>query len=829
MNAKLKFLSASCLLTVSLTVTAGDFRSFAPTPPMGWNSWDCYGPSVTEKAVYDNANYIRDKGLLELGWNYIIVDIRWYTNDTGFWYNTSSQTYHLDDYGRYMPNTDRFPSSAGGVGFKALADSLHRMGFKFGIHIMRGVPIQAVNKKLPVKGTDYTCDQIYNTDSLCTWLKDNYTVDCRKPGAQEYYNSLLELYASWGVDFLKVDDLSRPYHDGEIWLLRNAIDHCGRNIVFSLSPGATDLRKWQSVQQHANMWRMMDDLWDNWSDVQKVFSLCADWNQYRREGNYPDCDMLPLGRLRLTGGGGPYNCKLTHDEQRTMLTLWSIFKSPLFFAGNFPDNDDWTNGLISNEEVISINQHSRNNRQMSNNGQAIAWTADAPEGSGKYVALFNVSGNDQWIRYNEALHTTETISLLTDGYAADVNVSIPAGTKRLALVCDDSGDGYSYDHGDWVNPTVILSDGTERLLTKDDVIREDYSGSFFKRINYDQNIEGNGKLNINGTTYDNGWSCNANAMVLYQLPENAVAFRGRCGIDDSGRLQQNATSSMKFMVFADDPTRRTVCNPAYAAAKSGLVSRTYQSGGTMLEADIPGAEKLYLVVTNAGDNFNYDHANWIHPVLIDAGGNETPLTSIQYDSSVTDWHNISNYGKNVDGGPLNVAGTTYTDGIGTNSNSVITYTLPAGHPYVRLRSFCGYDYDMRNAPNGVTMEFLVFTSNPLGSDSLAIPLDLPALGFEADEQCEVYDVWAQQPAGTYSGTGFAPLIPSHGCGLYRITPTGAGTGMMQPHTSDGRQRKAGGMGQAYDLNGRCVNARQTVPGSLSKGLYITGEKKIVIK
>lgn len=774
-KTKMKTLLLSAVLALSAlpatTMSAADFHTFATTPPMGWNSWDCYGPSVKEQQVYNNARYMVSHGLLDKGWNYVIVDIRWYTNDTGFWYNTSSVQYTLDDYGRYLPNVSRFPSSAGGTGFKALADSLHKMGFKFGIHIMRGVPRQAVSKKMPIKDSEYTCDQITNAnDSTCTWLQDNIGVDCTKPGAQDYYNSIINLYASWGVDFIKVDDLSRPYHDGEIWLLRNAIDQSGRDIVLSISPGMTPLSKWQSCQQNVNMWRMMDDLWDNWSDVMKEFTLAASWNQYRITGSYPDCDILPFGRIRLTNDDARYS-RLSHDEQQTVMTLWTIFKSPLFFGGDMTYNDNWTNELISNEDAIYINQHSTGNREVSNDGKSIVWTARDSNSDTRYAALFNIGSNDQWIRYNEALYSSETISMLTDGYATEVDCELPDSTKELALVVDDSGDGYSYDHGDWINPVVILADGTEKELTKSDMIREDYSGSYFNYINYDKNVNG-GTLKVNGKSYSKGWSCNANAMVLYKLPAGAKRFKALAGIDDTGRLQSGATTTLKFLVFAGDPTRRTVCNPAYAVANSGLVSRTYQQNGVNIEADITGAKNLWLVVTNAGDNYNYDHADWINPTIVDSDGNEVKLTSIKYDSSVTDWKNISNYGKNVDGGTLNVGGNTYTDGIGTNSNSVIKYTLPEGKEWSKFKSFVGYDYAMRTAPNGVTMEFQVYTTDPLGSDSTAIALDLRKIGFAEGENCNIYDIWQKKDLGVYSDDNFKPQIANHGCGYYKITSAG---------------------------------------------------------
>ena len=749
-----------------------DFHNWAKTPPMGWNSWDCYYSSVTEQQVRNNAEYMRDH-LLKYGWEYVVVDIRWFTDDKNSYYNQTNPVYTMDEYGRYLPDTKRFPSAADGKGFKKLADDIHAMGLKFGIHIMRGVPKKAVNNKCPIYGSTYSCNQIYNRDSLCTWLSDNYTVDCTKPGAQDYYNSIFNLYAEWGVDFIKIDDLSRPYHDGEIGLIRHAIDQCGRPIVLSMSPGATPLNKWKSCQQNANMWRMMDDLWDRWSDIAAVFTLAQNWNQYRIEGSYPDCDMLPLGKIAMNNNGGTGRfSNLTENEQYTMMNLWSIFKSPLMFGGDLTYNTDFTKKLITNADIIHIDQHSINNRLVSNNGSGAIWTADEPDSNIRYAAMFNLSSNTNWIRANEALFSTETISLLTTGFGQQVNVDIPAGSKVLSLVADDSGDNFNYDHADWVNIWIHKENGDSVRLTANDVIRQDVTGTYYHRVNWNKNLNGT-TLRINGKAYTNGFSYESNGILVFKLPEGAVRFSGYCGIDDTGRLQNGATSSIKFMVFNEDPSYRSACNPAHALANSHLVSGKFQTEGTNIEADITGAKKLYLVVTDAGDGFSYDHADWINPTLVDANGNETKLTSFKYDSSVTDWKNISNYGKNVDGGVLVVGGQEYTDGIGTNANSTITYTLPPNHPFVKFRSFVGYDEGVKkNINSGVTMEFLVFTSDPTATDSLSLPLDLTALGIPSGEKCEITDLWTKKSLGTFSGSEYVATLAGHASQMLKIVPTG---------------------------------------------------------
>ena len=353
------------LLYLSVNNYAQNFTEFALTPPMGWNSWDCYGPTVTEQEVKANADYMA-ANLKKFGWEYIIVDIRWYVeNDKSHGYNEKDPIINMDNYGRLVPAVNRFPSSAGGKGFKPLADYIHSKGLKFGFHIMRGISKLAVKRNAPILGSSATAKGIYNTDRLCTWLGDMYTVDASRQGSQEYYNSLFKLYASWGTDFVKIDDLTRPYHKDEIEMIRKAIDGCGRPIVLSTSPGETPIEYAGHISTHANMWRIIDDFWDNWSQLNEHFSLFAKWIPYMAPGHWPDGDMLPLGRIGIRAERGDNRMSLlTKDEQYTLMTLFFICRSPLMFGGNLPDNDDFTLNLISNKETIDVMKKSKNNKLL---------------------------------------------------------------------------------------------------------------------------------------------------------------------------------------------------------------------------------------------------------------------------------------------------------------------------------------------------------------------------------------------------------------------------------------------------------------------------------
>ena len=366
------------------------FWDWAPTPPMGWNSWDCYGTAVTEAQTKANADYMAEK-LARFGWQYIVVDIQWYEpNAKGHDYRPGAKL-AMDAHGRLLPATNKFPSAADGKGFKPLADYIHAKGLKFGIHLMRGIPRQAVEQNTPILGTKFSARDIANTKDTCPWNPDMFGVDMSRPGAQDYYNSVFDLIASWDVDFVKVDDLSRPYFDHlkEIEAIRAAIDRTGRPILLSTSPGETPIEAGEHVSRHANLWRISDDFWDNWKALLEQFERCRKWSKFTGPGHWPDADMLPLGAVRI--GKKDAWTHFTRDEQVTLMTLWCICRSPLMFGGDLPKNDPWTLSLITNDEVLAVNQHSTNGRELSNQKGVVVWSADVPDSADKYYAIFNLT------------------------------------------------------------------------------------------------------------------------------------------------------------------------------------------------------------------------------------------------------------------------------------------------------------------------------------------------------------------------------------------------------------------------------------------------------
>ncbi len=414
MKTCLALLSLPLVLFSASLVTAegrkqgpGQHPTLAATPPMGWNSWDSYGATINEDDFKANAQWMAQH-LKTYGWQYVVIDAEWFVANPVAIGNSKDAQFTLDNNGRYIPAVNRFPSAANGAGFKPLADYLHALGLKFGIHILRGIPKQAVEKNLPIAGSSYRAADAADTSDTCPWNPDNYGVDAAKPAGQAYYDSIAKLYASWGVDLVKADCISsHPYKGDEIRMLSLALRKTGRPIVLSLSPGPAPLEKTDEMRQYAQMWRISNDIWDVWHSAVDYpqgpgnqFPRTAEWAPLSESGHWPDADMLPLGYLGPSPGWGTARTtRFTHDEQRTLLTLWCMFRSPLMMGGNLTANDAWTTSLLTNSEVIAVDQHSKGNHQVLATEKSVVWLAQSESGDSYYVAILNLADSPQAAGY----------------------------------------------------------------------------------------------------------------------------------------------------------------------------------------------------------------------------------------------------------------------------------------------------------------------------------------------------------------------------------------------------------------------------------------------
>jgi hypothetical protein len=353
---------------------------------MGWNSWDVFGTSVTEDETRANAEFIAEH-MARFGWEYVVVDIQWYEPNARPGGHNSGARLALNEYGLPQPAPNRFPSAADGAGFKPLADYVHSLGLKFGVHILRGVPRQAVAADTPIKGSEYSAAQIPDRGNVSSWVDDNWGIDHSHPGGQAYYDSLIRQFTEWGVDYIKADDMIAPYHTLEVEAFWRAVRKADRDIVLSLSPGMNlSVEHAEHLKAHANLWRISADLWDRWRDIDAQFDLLRDWAPHSGPGHWADADMLPLGRMGLRAEvGEPRESLLTPIEQQTMMTLWCVARSPLMVGAHLPESSSETIALLTNEEALGALHHEVGSREVWRDGKRVAWASR----DGAFVAVFN--------------------------------------------------------------------------------------------------------------------------------------------------------------------------------------------------------------------------------------------------------------------------------------------------------------------------------------------------------------------------------------------------------------------------------------------------------
>jgi hypothetical protein len=433
--------------TANATLTIMSGSMLRPTPPLGWNSYDSFGASIKESEVVQQAQALKTN-LQPFGWNTVVIDYRWYDPED-----------KLDANGRYLPSTSKYPSATGTNGFKSLSDQVHALGLGFGIHIMRGIPRSAVTANSPIANSTYHAADAGNTSDPCPWDTHMWGVNGGTAAGQAWYDALFAEYAQWGIDFIKIDDMlnnsTKIYHQAEADAIRAAVNKTGRAIVVSFSPGPDD-PSWlpssvSNLNADADMWRVVDDFWDYnaITNLAGVFTSAGTWQAASGlvQGHWPDADMLPLGYL------GP-RCEwhasgettFTHNDQVTILSLWSILPSPLIFGGNVQSlttdttTGPWTTALLTNEEVLAVNQDALGThaKRIVQQGTTEVWARDL-SGGRKAVALFNRGTQDATISVTLAqLGVTGTPAVRdlwnranVTGMTTGISVNVPYGAALM--------------------------------------------------------------------------------------------------------------------------------------------------------------------------------------------------------------------------------------------------------------------------------------------------------------------------------------------------------------------------------------------------------------
>jgi hypothetical protein len=350
----------------------------AKVPPMGWNSFDSYGCAIYEEKAMEEVKVFIEQ-YAPLGYEYFVIDNGWFSapqtvNHDGFQLplsqHASPENVVINKYGLVQPSETFFPN-----GLEKLIDTLHEHGLKFGLHVMRGIPRKAVERNTPIKGTDYHAKDLFTTEDDCGWCRYMHGVDMTKPGGQEYYNSLVAQFASWGVDFLKVDHIT--HKPAEIEAYVKAIENSGRDIVLSLSAGGTSNKKYYDVYKKTNMVRNTPDIWDDQESLNSSFESWREWQGLEEPGFWPDLDMIPFGELNILkrpynrdvakdklsdtelrfGGKMHHWCNLSKPGKETFITQRAMAASPLMIGGSLISMDEHSQNLLTNENMIECNQN----------------------------------------------------------------------------------------------------------------------------------------------------------------------------------------------------------------------------------------------------------------------------------------------------------------------------------------------------------------------------------------------------------------------------------------------------------------------------------------
>ena len=360
-----------------LRIVIGD--RVALTPPLGWNSWNCWGNSVSQELVESSAKAMVESGLADYGWSYINIDDGW-------------QGVRGGEYKAIMPNS-KFPD------MKALGDYIHSLGLKFGIYSTPWVSTYASH-------IGSSCD---NPEGTYWWVEQGlvdeyFKLDRKKLDKEKirYYGEYsfakndVRQWAEWGVDYLKYD-----WNLNDVWWLkdmREAIDASGRDIVYSISNKArVTIGPW--LKQYADCWRTSTDIRDNWDSISDIgFDTQDRWAGFKEPGRWPDADMLVLGKV---GWGRKMRwTQLTPDEQYTHISLWAILASPMLIGCDMSMLDEFTLSLLCNHEVLDINQDPLGIQGVKQTVKDDYYVYIKPLEDGSLaVGLFNISDKPQKIGF----------------------------------------------------------------------------------------------------------------------------------------------------------------------------------------------------------------------------------------------------------------------------------------------------------------------------------------------------------------------------------------------------------------------------------------------
>ncbi|MEV6609775.1 NEW3 domain-containing protein [Kutzneria sp. NPDC051319] len=367
---------------------AAEESGIGATPALGWSSWSFVRRHPTAATIKAQADAMRGSDLARVGYSYVNIDDFWYPCP-------GSQGPAVDAYGRWTIDTTEFPDAGGKNGIRAVADHVHADGLKFGLYVTPGISNQAVAANTPIEGTTYHAADIADP----SFSEGNYNcggmvgIDYSKPGAQAFLNSWANQFASWGVDYLKLDGVGiQDIPDVKGW--STALRQTGRPIHLELS-NSLDINNAATWAEYANGWRTGGDIecycganaatypLTTWGSVATRFDQAAAWQPYGRPGGFNDYDSIEVGNGADTG--------LTPDERRSQLSLWALAASPLILGTDLTHLDPADLALLKNTEVLAVDQDGIDATRVTSTATTQIFAKTAANGD-VTVGIFNTGG-----------------------------------------------------------------------------------------------------------------------------------------------------------------------------------------------------------------------------------------------------------------------------------------------------------------------------------------------------------------------------------------------------------------------------------------------------
>jgi len=527
---------AAGVVTLNAPPAAALDNGLALTPPMGFNNWNTTAckADFNEAMVKGIADIFVARGLKDAGYQYVNIDDCWAEPQR-------------NAQGNLVPNRTRFPN-----GIKAVADYVHSKGLKFGIYTSAGTK---------------TCNR-----------------DGGFPGGLGHEKQDANMFASWGVDYLKYDNCNNQGVDAQqrYKAMRDALKATGRPIVFSICEwGRTGPpRVWEWGAGVGNLWRTTGDITANWTKIVSIIHANEKLAQFAGPGHWNDPDMLEIG-----------NGSLTLAEQRSHFSLWAIMAAPLLIGTDLRKASDQTFGVLENRDVIAVDQDTLGKQgvPVKRSGGLAVYSKQLANGD-RAVALFNESAATATIST-----TASEVGLSGSSFTLkDLWSKATRTTTGVISASVPSHGTVIYRVSSGGTPPPPPPPGTRYLSDLQWTSATNGWGPVEKDRSNGEKAAGDGRtLTVGGKTYAKGLGVHAASDVRFALAGKCTAVSADVGIDD-----EKAAGTVVFQIFKD----------GVKVADSGVVTAT--AAAKRLTADVSGANELRLVVTDGGDGINNDHADW---------------------------------------------------------------------------------------------------------------------------------------------------------------------------------------------------------------------------